>query len=80
MKSKEERSKGNYDIFYDLTEEVKGISALFGSVVSVIFNWIFQLGAEALIIDDFYSTYTGYPFVPKASFTSNDQSFRNYGR
>ena len=33
-------------------------------------------GAQPLTIEDFYSTYTGYPFVPKASFTSNDASLQ----
>jgi hypothetical protein len=31
---------------------------------------------EPLVIDDLYGMYTGYPFVQKASFTSNDTSLK----
>ncbi len=40
--------------------------------VSVMFRLDIKTGSQPLTIDDFYSTYTGYPFVAKASFTSND--------
>jgi len=33
-----------------------------------------KTGAQPLTINDFYNTYTGYPFVQKAAFSSNDES------
>jgi hypothetical protein len=65
--------KGNYDIF----NPDGGAKRHFRPLWFQGFRYVqldITTGAQPLTIDDFYSTYTGYPFVQKASFTSNDAS------
>jgi len=67
--------KGNYDIFIP----DGGSNRHFRPLWFRGFRYIqmdITTGVQPLTIDDFYSTYTGYPFVPKASFTSDDRSLQ----
>ncbi len=62
---------GNYDVF----ETDGGDKRLFRPLWLRTYRYL-QLDIttqdEPLVIDDLYGMYTGYPFEPKASFTSND--------
>ncbi len=67
--------KGNYDIFIP----DGGAKRHFRPLWYRGFRYVqldIKTGSQPLMIDDFYSTYTGYPFVAKASFTSNDASLQ----
>jgi alpha-L-rhamnosidase len=66
---------GNYDIFIPDGGSKRHFRPLWFRGFRYI-QMDIKTGAQPLTINDFYSTYTGYPFVPKASFTSNDQSLQ----
>lgn len=67
---------GNYDVF----EPDGGPKRLFRPLWLRTYRYL-QLDIttkeEPLIIDDLYGMYTGYPFVQKAAFTSNDASLQD---
>jgi hypothetical protein len=67
---------GNYDVF--VTDG--GSKRLFRSLWLRTWRYV-QLDIttkeQPLIIDDLYGMYTGYPFEPKAVFTSNDASLQD---
>lgn len=67
---------GNYDVF----EADGGSKRLFRPLWLRTYRYL-QLDIttkeETLTIDDLYGMYTGYPFVQKASFTSNDASLQD---
>ena len=67
--------KGNYDIFMPDGGNKRHFRPLWFRGFRYV-QMDITTGAQPLIIDDFYSTYTGYPFVPKASFTSDDHSLQ----
>ena len=68
--------KGFYDIFYPDGGKDRSFSPLW------IRTWRYiQLdittGNEPLVLEDLYGIYTGYPFVQKATFVSNDSSLED---
>ena len=68
--------KGLFDIFYPDGENNRSFSPLW------IRTWRYlqldiETGDEALSIDDIYGISSGYPFVQKASFASNDSSLKD---
>ena len=68
--------KGLFDIFYPDGGKNRTFSPLW------LRTWRYleidiQTGDEPLTLDDVYGIYTGYPFVQKATFTSNDSSLEN---
>lgn len=67
--------RGNYDVF----ETDGGDRRLFRPLWLRTYRYL-QLDIvthdEALVINDLYGRYTGYPFEQKASFTSNDASLQ----
>ena len=67
---------GNYDIFLP----DGGHNRLFRPLWFRTFRYLqldITTGNEPLTIEDLYGQYTGYPFVQKASFSSNDPSLKN---
>jgi len=68
--------KGLFDIFYPDGGKERSFTPLW------VRTWRYlqidiQTGEEPLQFDDIYGIYTGYPFVQKATFTSNDPSLEN---
>ena len=63
--------KGNYDIFMPDGGNKRHFRPLWFRGFRYI-RLDIKTGSQPLTLDDFYNTYTGYPFVAKASFTSND--------
>ena len=64
---------GLYDIFYPDGQENRTFSPLWLRTYRYL-QLDIQTGDDPLVIEDIYGIYTGYPFVQKASFTSNDSS------
>lgn len=70
---------GLYDIFYPDGEDDR----TFGPLWIRTFRYLqldIQTGDEPLVINDFYSIYSTYPFRHKATFTSNDSSLEDIWR
>jgi hypothetical protein len=67
--------KGLYDIFYPDGGKMRAFSPLWLRTWRYI-QLDIQTGDEPLTLEDIYGIYTGYPFVQKASFASNDSSLR----
>ena len=67
--------EGNYDIFLPDGGSKRHFRPLWYRGFRYV-QMDIKTGAQPLTINDFYSTYTGYPFVPKATFTSNDESLK----
>lgn len=65
--------KGLYDIFYPDGGNDRSFSPLWVRTWRYI-QLNIQTGDEPLTIDDLYGIYSTYPFVHKATFTSNDPS------
>jgi alpha-L-rhamnosidase len=68
--------QGNYDVFEPDGNE----NRMFGPLWQRGYRYIqldITTADESLIINDFFGLYTGYPFVQKASFTSNDASLKD---
>jgi len=68
--------KGLFDIFYPDGEKERTFSPLW------IRTWRYlqldiETGDEPLVIDDIYGKTSGYPFVQKATFSSNDTSLKD---
>jgi alpha-L-rhamnosidase len=66
---------GNFDIF----KPDGGSKRLFRPLWVRTYRYLqmdIQTGDEPLDINDLYGMYTGYPFRPQASFTSNDKSLQ----
>ncbi|MEO8819979.1 MAG: alpha-L-rhamnosidase N-terminal domain-containing protein [Ginsengibacter sp.] len=68
--------KGFYDIFYPDGGKERTFTSLW------VRTWRYlQLdittGNEPLVLEDLYGIYTGYPFVQKATFVSNDSSLED---
>ncbi|GAA0523402.1 alpha-L-rhamnosidase-related protein [Chitinophaga japonensis] len=67
---------GNYDIF----EPDGGVQRTFRPLWFRTYRYLqldITTGAEPLVINDLLGTYTGYPFVRKARFSSNDSSLQD---
>lgn len=67
--------KGLYDIFYPDGGKKRSFSPLWLRTWRYI-QLDIQTGDQPLVLDDLYGIYTGYPFVQKASFASNDSSLK----
>jgi hypothetical protein len=67
--------KGLYDIFYPDGGKERSFSPLWLRTWRYI-QLDIQTGDQPLVLDDLYGIYTGYPFVQKASFASNDSSLK----
>ncbi|MDE3184392.1 MAG: alpha-L-rhamnosidase N-terminal domain-containing protein [Bacteroidota bacterium] len=68
--------KGLYDIFYPDGGKERSFSPLWLRTWRYI-QLDIETGDEPLTLDDLYGIYTGYPFVQKASFASNDSSLED---
>ena len=68
--------KGFFDIFYPDGGKERSFSPLWLRTWRYIQVYI-ETGDEPITLDDFYGIYTGYPFVQKASFASNDSSLQD---
>ncbi len=67
--------KGLYDIFYPDGGKERAFSPLWLRTWRYI-QLDIETGDQPLVLDDLYALYTGYPFVQKASFASNDSSLK----
>ena len=67
--------KGLYDIFYPDGGRERSFSPLWLRTWRYI-QLDIETGDQPLVLDDLYGIYTGYPFVQKASFASNDSSLQ----
>lgn len=65
--------KGLYDIFYPDGQSGRRFSPLWVRTYRYV-QLDVQTAGEPLVIEDLYGIYTGYPFVQKAAFSSNDTS------
>ncbi len=72
----EKSIKGQYDIFYFEGGENRLYSTLWFRTYRYMEMKI-ETKENALIINDLYGVFTGYPFEEKASFTSNDNSLKD---
>ncbi|MGN6601275.1 MAG: alpha-L-rhamnosidase-related protein [Ginsengibacter sp.] len=68
--------KGLFDIFYPDGGKERKFSPLWLRTWRYIQIDI-ETGDQPLMLDDLYGIYTGYPFVQKASFVSNDPSLQD---
>ena len=68
--------KGLYDIFYPDGGKERSFSPLWLRTWRYI-QLDIETGDQPLVLDDLYGIYTGYPFVQKASFASNDSSLED---
>jgi len=67
--------RGNFDVF----EPDGGNKRLFRPLWFRTYRYLqldITTGSEALVLEDLQGMYTGYPFVQKASFSSNDTSLK----
>jgi hypothetical protein len=67
--------KGLYDVFYPDGGKERSFSPLWLRTWRYI-QLDIETGDQPLVLDDLYGIYTGYPFVQKASFASNDSSLK----
>lgn len=68
--------KGLFDIFYPDGGKGRTFSPLWLRTWRYI-QLDIETGDQPLVLDDLYGIYTGYPFVQKASFASNDSSLKD---
>ncbi len=67
--------KGLYDIFYPDGGKERTFSPLWLRTWRYI-QLDIETGNQPLVLEDLYGIYSGYPFVQKASFESNDSSLK----
>lgn len=67
---------GNFDVFKPDGKDKRSFRPLWQRSFRYI-QLDITTTAEPLIINDFFSWYTGYPFVQKATFSSNDASLKD---
>lgn len=72
-KTENKTVKGLYDIYYPDGGSDRDFSPLWLRSFRYL-QMDIQTGDEPLVINDLYNTYTAYPFVRKARFSSNDAS------
>lgn len=68
--------KGLYDVFYPDGGKDRSFSPLWLRTFRYV-QLDIQTGSEALILNDLYSMFTGYPFEHTATFESNDASLKD---